>query len=211
MTSLKQTQPGSDVNRFCGKLSARKFLALLSIFLCFLIASFTVLGADESRIYQCSTSEDVIKALETVRAGDTIMLQGGEVYEIDESFRLNAKGSEAHKISFSSEDASGQGRYAVISTVGQKKAERLPAIMLTGSFWNVSRLEIGGSRIPLGLGYWDTNGFLIGIYLRGSGSHHNVIEDVHIHHTHNTAVAPFRSATPGCGARFRSPRNAKTW
>jgi len=42
--------------------------------------------------------------------------------------------------------------------------------------------------VPLKPGYWDTHGFRIGIYLMGPDSHDNLIEDIHIQHTHNTAV-----------------------
>ena len=43
--------------------------------------------------------------------------------------------------------------------------------------------------MPRDNNYWDTHGFRIGLYLSGPGSHNNVVEDIHIHHTHNTAVA----------------------
>jgi hypothetical protein len=43
--------------------------------------------------------------------------------------------------------------------------------------------------VPLADGWWDTHGFQLGLYLLGPGAHHNVIEDVLIHHTHNAAVA----------------------
>jgi hypothetical protein len=133
--------------------------------------------------------EDVHNALKAVQPGDTIMLQGGEVYEIDESFKLFANGSENRRIHFTSQDNTGQGRYAVISTVGQKKEEDLVALRLHGSFWSISKLEITGSRIALEEGYWDTNDFRIGLYLSSSDANDNLIEDVHIHHTHNAAVA----------------------
>jgi hypothetical protein len=149
----------------------------------------SVLQAGDHQTFECATSADVRKALKMVQAGDTIVLQGGSVYEIDASFELAAHGTEDARITFTSEDGTGQDRYAVITTVGQKKEESLVAVSLTGSYWNVSRLEIAGKRVPLADGFWDTNGFRIGLYLLGRGSHHNVIEDIHIHRTHNAAVA----------------------
>lgn len=162
---------------------------LLLISLCWFIASEGSLHAGENRTYQCATSEEVYQALKVVEPGDTIMLQGGNVYEIDKSFMLEKHGLDGSRIAFTSNDSTGQGRYAVISTVGQKKEEKLIALRLDGSFWSVSKLEISGKKVPLDDGYWDTNGFLIGLYLHGAGAHHNIIEDIHIHHTHNTAVA----------------------
>lgn len=162
---------------------------LLLISLCWFIAGVGSLYAGDNRTYQCVTSEDVYKALKVVEPGDTIMLQGGKVYEIDKSFMLEKHGLDGSRIAFTSNDSTGQGRYAVISTVGQKKEETLVALRLHGSFWSVSKLEISGRKVPLDEGYWDTNGFLIGLYLHGAGAHDNVIEDIHIHHTHNTAVA----------------------
>ncbi len=90
-----------------------------------LIAGINGLQADGNRTYQCNNSEEVHKALKAASPGDTIMLQGGRVYEIDESFELHADGSEDSRIRFTSQDGTGQGRYAVISTVGQKKEENL--------------------------------------------------------------------------------------
>jgi len=168
---------------------AKRLLSLLMISVSLLIAGTNVLYANAYRTYQCITSEDVHMALKVVVPGDTIMLQGGKVYEIDKSFELFANGSENNRIHFTSQDSTGQGRYAVISTVGQKKEEDLVALRLHGSFWNISKLEIAGRKIPLDEGYWDINGFRIGLYLSGSKAHDNLIEDVHIHHTHNTAVA----------------------
>ena len=162
---------------------------LVLISLCWFITGVGLLHAGESRVYQCATSEDVYTALERVGPGDTIMLEGGRVYEIDKSFMLQAHGQDGSRITFTSSDSTGEGRYAVISTVGQKKEENLVALRLHGSYWSISKLEIAGRRIPLEEGYWDTNGFRIGLFLNGSGAHENVIEDVHIHHTHNTAVA----------------------
>ena len=161
-------------------------LLTLVIALSLLVAGLDLLFADT---YQCSSSEDVHKALAVVEPGDTIMLEGGRVYEIDKSFMLRANGTEDGGINFTSQDDTGQGRFAVISTLAQKKEEDLVAISLRGSFWNISRIEISGKRVPIGEDYWDTNGFRIGLYLEGPGSHHNVVEDVHIHHTHNAAVA----------------------
>ena len=45
----------------------------------------SVLQAGEHQTFECATSEDVRKALEIVQPGDTIVLQGGSVYEIDAS------------------------------------------------------------------------------------------------------------------------------
>ena len=168
-------------------LALKRLLPPLIIFFSLSIANINVLYASD--IYQCATSKDVYDALDTVKPGDTIMLQGGKVYEIDKSFKLHANGSDKNRITLTSEDSTGQGRYAVISTVGQKKEEDLVAIKLSGSFWNISRIEITGKKVSLDKGYWNTHGFRIGLYLSGSGSNHNVIEDVYIHHTHNTAVA----------------------
>jgi hypothetical protein len=143
----------------------------------------------EGREFRCSTSAEVRSALKHAAPGDSILLEGGRVYEIEKSFKLRGKGTENNPIRFTSLDPSGQGRYAVITTVGQKKEPDLTAIQLTGSYWVVSRIEISGARVPLPGGFWDTNGFLLGLYLHGAASHHNIIEDVHIHHTHNAAVA----------------------
>ena len=164
-------------------------MSALLISLCLLIADINLLHASDGRIYSCATSEDVYEALETVKAGDTVMLEGGKVYEIEESFELRASGSDSRRISLTSEDSTDQDRYAVISTVGQRKEENLVALSLSGSFWNVSRIEIAGKKVPIDKDHWETNGFRLGLYLLGPGSHHNIIEDVHIHHTHNAAVA----------------------
>ena len=171
------------------KTALNRFLNLILVSTAILIVSINLLHASGGRVYQVANSADVHEALDAVRPGDTIMLSGGKVYEIDKSFVLDASGSENSRIRFSSQDDTGQDRFAVISTVGQKKEQNLVALSLKGSFWNVSRIEISGNKVPLEKGYWDTNGFRIGLYLDGSGSHHNVIEDVHIHHTHNAAVA----------------------
>jgi len=161
----------------------------LVLALCSLLLCTNAPHAGEHQVFECATSEEVREALTKVQPGDTIMLQGGNVYEIDESFELRASGKDDARISFTSRDSTGQDRFAVITTVGQKKEENVFALNLTGSFWSLSRLEIAGKRVPLEEGYWDTNGFRIGLYLLGRGSYHNVVEDVHIHHTHNTAVA----------------------
>ena len=166
-----------------------KHLSPLLILLSLLIANVDVLYASDNRTFECATSEDVYKALNAVKPGDTIVLQGGNVYEIDKSFELKAHGLDNNRITLTSQDSTGQGGYAVISTVRQKKEESLVAFTLSGSYWNVSRIEITGKKVPLDNDYWDTNGFRIGLYLLGPGSHHNIIEDVHIHHTHNAAVA----------------------
>jgi len=154
-----------------------------------LFANHSALQAGENQTYYCATSKDVREALKIVEPGDTIMLQGGSVYEIDKSLELRASGTDASRITLTSEDDTGEDRYAVITTFDQRKEENLVALSVTGSFWNISRLEIAGVRVPLDEGYWDTNGFRIGLYLMGRGSHNNVVEDIHIHHTHNAAVA----------------------
>jgi len=171
------------------KIALKRLLSLIVISTAISMVSINLLHANGDRVYQCATSADVYKALDAAKPGDTIMLEGGKVYEIDKSFMLQAIGTDTDRISFTSMDSTGQDRYAVITTVGQKKEQNLVALSLNGSFWNVSRIEISGKKVPLDEGYWDTNGFRIGLYLNGPGSHHNVIEDVHIHHTHNTAVA----------------------
>ena len=101
-------------------LAPKRLLPSLIISFALLIANINVLCASD--IYQCATSKDVYDALDTVKPGDTIMLQGGKVYEIDKSFKLHANGSDKNRITLTSEDSTGQGRYAVISTVGQKAA-----------------------------------------------------------------------------------------
>jgi hypothetical protein len=165
-----------------------RLLGLLAA-ICSLLACTNAPQAGDHRVFECASSEDVYEALRQVGPGDTIVLQGGTVYEIDKSFELNANGTDDARIRFTSKDVTNQDRYAVISTTGGKKEETLFALTVRGSFWDISRLEIAGKRVPLADGFWDTNGFRIGLYFLGSGSHHNVVEDVHIHHTHNTAVA----------------------
>lgn len=170
------------------KHSARgRCLALL--LLCILPLSAGVLQADGGRIHPCTNSEDVYQALKRVQPGDTVLLEGGKRYEIDRSFVLEASGTGDASIRFSSEDPEGQGRYAIISTIDGKKEPGLTAIKLRGAYWHLSRIEISGTSVPLEDGYWDTNGFQLGLYLQGASAHHNVIEDLHIHHTHNAAVA----------------------
>jgi len=166
-----------------------RFLIHWVISLSLLIACTNGLYADSNRTFQCNTSAEVHNALKAVVPGDTILLQGGRVYEIDESFELSANGTQDSRIRFTSQDGTGQGRFAIISTVGQKKEENLVALRVHGAFWNISKLEIAGKKVPLDEGYWDTNGFRIGIFLNGPGAHDNLVEDIHIHHTHNTAVA----------------------
>ena len=127
-------------------------------------------------------------ALKQAGPGDTIVLEGGTVYEIDRTLVLEADGSERGRITLTSHDDTGQDRYAVITTVDRRKEELMGALTVTGSYWTISRIEISVERVPLEEGYWDTNSFRLGIFLRGRGSHHNVVEDVHIHDTHNAAV-----------------------
>ena len=160
--------------------------SLLVAVLLLLVTGAQALQAD---VYRCATSDEVFQALEVVEPGDTILLEGGKVYEIDKSFVLEANGTDKARITFTSEDATGQDRYAVITTVDGRKEEDMVALLVHGSFWNISRLEVAGKKVPLEDGYWDTNGFRLGMFLNGAGAHHNVIEDVHIHHTHNAAVA----------------------
>jgi hypothetical protein len=167
----------------------KRLLTALSISFCFQIAGIDVLHAGDSRVFHCATSEDVYNALGAVEPGDTIMLEGGKVYEIEDSLELRASGSDGKRIKLTSEDREGLGRYAVITTVGDKKEADLVALRITGSFWTISRLEIAGTKVPLDEGYWDTNGFRLGLFLTGPGSHNNLVEDVQIHHTHNAAVA----------------------
>lgn len=172
------------MNRLAKQGVLNRPLVVLVLFL--LALAVGVLQAD---VHTCASSDEVYRALDVVEPGDTILLEGGKRYEIDSSFVLKASGTEGARIQFTSEDPEGQGRYATISTVGGKKEPRLTAIRLHGSYWNLSRIEISGTRVPLEPGYWDTNGFQLGLYLQGAGAHHNVIEDLHIHHTHNAAVA----------------------
>ena len=91
-------------------MAPKRLLAALVIALSLLVAGGDLLYAAGNRTYQCNTSEDVHKALEAVGPGDTIMLQGGRVYEIDESFLLRANGTESDRIYFTSKDDTGQDR-----------------------------------------------------------------------------------------------------
>jgi hypothetical protein len=164
-------------------------LVALAFTLWLLFGGFDQAHAGDGTIFRCATSEDVHRALEAAGPGDTILLEGGRVYETDRPFRLRADGSEDAAIRFTSQDPAGRDRYAVIATAGGKKEPDLKALLVTGSYWNISRIEISGTRVPLDNGYWDTNGFQLGLYLLGPGSHHNLVEDVEIHDTHNAAVA----------------------
>jgi hypothetical protein len=160
---------------------------MLALAACLIWTSST--AADPSHVYTCADTEEVHAALKSAAPGDTILLEGGKVYEVGKSLEFKAHGTEEKRITFTSEDPTGKDRYAVITTVGQKKEEDLVAILLTGSYWNVSRLEIAGRKVSLHEGYWDTHGFRLGLFLNGPGSHHNIVEDIEIHHTHNAAVA----------------------
>ena len=102
-------------------------LSPLLILLSLLIVNVDLLYASGNRTFECATSEDVYKALNAVKPGDTIVLQGGNVYEIDKSFELKTHGLDNNRITLTSKDSTGQGRYAVISTVRQKKEESLVA------------------------------------------------------------------------------------
>jgi hypothetical protein len=110
----------------------------LSIVLFLSLACSTLIFASGKQVYRCATSEDVYRALAMVEPGDTILLQGGTVYEIDKSFELEAHGSDSARITLTSQDSTGQDRYAVISTMGGKKEANLAAVRLSGSYWNVS-------------------------------------------------------------------------
>jgi len=184
--------PGTGLRRVLKKytrLPGKAGLGIaFAVAVCLSLASKTAF-AGQGQIHRCATTDDVHVALETVQPGDTILLEGGAVYETDKSFTLKAHGTAESRITFTSEDPTGQDRYAVITTVGQKKEENLVAMSVTGSFWTLSRLEIAGRKLPLQDGYWDTLGFRLGLFLDGPGAHHNIVEDVEIHHTHNAAVA----------------------
>lgn len=150
---------------------------------------FSIVQKDMARAgdYICSTVNDVYEALKEIRPGETIILDGGKVYQINKSFKLKASGKKNRRITFTSKDRSGKGRYAVISTVGGKKEDMMTAISVRGSYWNISKIEITGKRKPTKKGYWDTHGFRIGLYLKGAS--YNIIEDIHVHDTHNTGIA----------------------
>jgi hypothetical protein len=165
------------------------FIARGLVCLFLLVVGAMSLLAAEGHTYHCATSADVHAALEQAGPGDTILLEGGRVYEIEDSLKLRSSGTPDSRIRFTSHDDTGQNRYAVITTVDRRKEESMVALMVTGSYWTISRLEISGERVPLDEGYWDTNGFRLGIFLQGRGSHNNIVEDVHIHDTHNAAVA----------------------
>ena len=104
---------------------------------CLFVLSVVPAHADEGRIHRCATSDEVRAALEVVEPGDTIMLDGGTVYEIDRSLRLRAQGTADERITLTSHDAGGEGRYAVISTPGQRKRllridvrDEVPAVLV---------------------------------------------------------------------------------
>ena len=143
----------------------------------------------QHKVYDCASSKDVYAALDLVKPGDSIVLQGGVVYELKKSLKFKVHGTEQNKITFTSHDKSGLGRYAVLTTVDGKKEENLVAVSMNASFWNISKIEIAGKRVAINKEYWDVNGFRIGLYFSGIKSKYNTIEDVHIHHTHNAAVA----------------------
>lgn len=155
---------------------------------CLVLLGFAVgANAGDGQIYECPTSKCIHKTLKKLKPGDTLLLEGGKRYEIAETLSLKANGTKDKRITFSSMDKTGQHRNAVITTVGGRKEEDLVGIQLTGSYWDISRIEISGKRVPLEPGYWDTNGFRLGLYLAGAA--YNNISDMHIHHTHNAAVA----------------------
>ena len=162
-------------------LAPKRLLPSLIISFFLLIANINVLYASD--IYQCATSKDVYDALDTVKPGDTIMLQGGTVYEIDKSFKLHANGSDKNSITLTSEDSTGQGRYAVISTVDQKKEEDLVAIKLSGSFWNISRIEITGRKClwTRGIG---TRMVFVSVYIYWDRDHTIILLKMCIYITH---------------------------
>jgi hypothetical protein len=85
----------------------KRLLTALSISFCFQIAGIDVLHAGDSRVFHCATSEDVYNALGAVEPGDTIMLEGGKVYEIEDSLELRASGSDGKRIKLTSEDRRG--------------------------------------------------------------------------------------------------------
>jgi len=143
--------------------------------------------AKEAKIYECSTSKCIHQTLNVIQDGDSLILEGGKVYETRKSFKLEANGTKNKRITFTSQDNTGQNRQAIISTVNGMKEKNLVAMKVTGSYWNISNIEVTGKRVPLQQGYWDVNGFRIGLYL--DGARYNNIRDVHIHHTHNAAVA----------------------
>ena len=187
MNKLFNTKSLFNMNNIIQPHSMFSFMIKIILPLLSVVATFNEAFANEATLYECPTSKCVYQTLKIIKPGDTLMLEGGKVYEINKSFKLEASGSKDNRITFSSKDKSSQHRHAIISTVGGKKEENLTAIKVTGSFWDLSRLEISGKRIPLKTNYWDVNGFRIGLYLDGAAE--NNIEDIHIHHTHNAAVA----------------------
>ena len=109
-----------------------KAMALVA---CLVMAAAAVAqaGDSEGREFRCSTSAEVRSALKRAGPGDSILLEGGRVYEIEKSFKLRGKGTEDNPIRFTSLDPSGKSRYAVITTIGKKKEPHLTAIQLTSS------------------------------------------------------------------------------
>lgn len=172
---------------YINRISPMRILVQALFTLALMTAGISVLQASDT--HKAATSADIHKALKVVKPGDTIMLEGGKVYEIDKTLKLDASGTEKNRITFTSTDPTGAGRYAIITTVDQRKEDSLFAFLIRGAYWDFSRIEISGKKVPLNETYWDTNGFQLGLYLYGPGSHHNIVEDVHIHHTHNAAVA----------------------
>ena len=177
---------------YFAKVSPKRILVQALFTIALMTASIGTVQASDT--YKAATSADIHKALKAVKPGDTIMLEGGKVYEIEKTLKLDASGTEKNRITFTSTDPTGKGRYAIITTVDQRKENSLFAFLIRGAYWNFSRIEISGKKVPLNDTYWDTNGFQLGLYLLGPGSHHNVVEDVHIHHTHNAAVAVRRES-----------------
>lgn len=166
-----------------------KFTFITLLYLQSAFPLWNTLWANIGGTYLCATPKAIYKALEIVAEGDTILLNGGTIYELDKSLLLSASGNQSKSIYLTSKDIEGKGRYAILKTVGGKKEKKLSALLITGSFWKISKIEISGLRLPLNNGYWDVNGFRIGIYFRGAGAHHIIVEDVLINNTHNTAVA----------------------
>lgn len=167
-----------------GKLMKKLFILIALLITCGCLNSEAITS---HKVYKCATSEDIYSALDSVKAGDSIVLQGGTVYELKKSLKLSAHGTKQSRITFTSHDKNGQGRHAVLTTVDGKKEDNLVAVSVTGSFWNISKIEIAGTKVTIDKKYWDIHGFRLGLYF--SGSQYNLVEDVHIHHTHNAAVA----------------------
>jgi hypothetical protein len=169
--------------RICSKFTIHAITFILLLILA------CVLRANPNKTFLCVTPEEIYQALAEVKGGDTILLEGGTVYELEKRLLLAASGKNSARIHLTSKDFEGRGRYATLTTVGGRKEQKLVGIFVTGSFWHISKIEISGRRLPLADGYWDTHGFRIGIYFSGADAHHNIVEDVLIHHTHNAAVA----------------------